>query len=129
MSVLVTGETGFIGRNLINKALKDRPNVVVFRQAGNPFPRNTSVRFHRCDLWDFRDLSSVFRQYPVDTVVHLASAGVTDAPSQDIWDTNVCGTLNLLEAAAAHGVQRSIHTGSCFELQGLGLFQAELRRA
>ncbi len=129
MSVLVTGETGFIGRNLINKALKDRPNVVVFRQAGNPFPRNTSVRFHRCDLRDFRDLSSVFRQYPVDTVVHLASAGVTDAPSQDIWDTNVCGTLNLLEAAAAHGVQRFIHTGSCFELQGLDLFQAELRRA
>lgn len=127
MVVLVTGGTGFIGRRLLALGLRDRRKVVLSRRAPESFSRgraegprrrDSSVRFVRCDLRDFKGVGAVFRRHPVDVVVHLASAGVAEGEGGEIWETNVLGTLNLLEAAAGRGVSRFIHIGSYFERFG-----------
>ncbi len=113
MTILVTGSTGFIGRNLVGKGLRGLRKILISRRGKNPFPGDPSIRFFRCDLRDPGDVRSVFRRFRIDAVIHLASAGVTPAPEGEIWETNVQGTFNLLETAAARGVRRFIHAGTC----------------
>jgi nucleoside-diphosphate-sugar epimerase len=52
-----------------------------------------------------------------DIVFHLASAGVNQAnqDAEEILQTNVMGTLHLLQMARKWNVERFVYCGSCFE--------------
>ncbi len=118
MALLITGGAGFIGRRLIQTALKERRKIVISHREANPFRSGPSVRFVRCDLRNFKDVQALFRRHAIDAVVHLAGAGITRADKEEIWATNVGGTFHLLQAAAERGVERFIHIGSYWELLG-----------
>ena len=115
MTILVTGAMGFIGRNLVGKGLRGLRKILISRQGKHPYPEDPSIRFCRCDLRDLGDVRSVFRRFRIDAVVHFATAGIRKASKQEIWETNVQGTLNLLEAAVARRVCRFINVGTCGE--------------
>jgi len=115
MSVLVTGATGFIGRNLLGNALKCHKKIVISRHGRNPFRKDPSVVLFQCDLRKFREVDAIFRRFRIDAVVHFSTAGIRKASKQEIWETNVQGTFNLLEAAVARRVCRFINVGTCGE--------------
>ena len=48
----------------------------------------------------------------VDTLFHFAAAFRKEVPRQEIWDTNVRGIENLLDAAARAEVGRFVHCSS-----------------
>jgi len=125
MRILVTGGAGFIGSHLVEKLLSVGHEVVIlddFNDFYDPqikhaniadFEKNVAVC--HVDLRENDSVRSVFRRKKVDVIVHLAArAGVRPSIQQPrlYYDTNVIGTLHLLEAARVTGVERFIFASS-----------------
>ncbi|WP_214041228.1 dTDP-glucose 4,6-dehydratase [Methanoculleus sp.] len=125
MRILVTGGLGFIGSNFIRQMLVEHPddsivNLDKVTYAGNPDnlkdiagdPRYTFVRGDICDP---EVVGSVFREHPIDAVVHFAAESHVDRSIHDssvFVRTNVLGTHVLLEEALSHGIKRFIHVST-----------------
>jgi dTDP-glucose 4,6-dehydratase len=66
--------------------------------------------FEHVDICNFEDVCSVFEKYDVDSVVHFAAESHVDRSihgPKEFIDTNITGTLNLLEAAKKHWLDNS----------------------
>lgn len=119
--VLVTGADGFIGSHL-TQMLVDRGVKVRALAQYNSF--NHWGWLEDLDLLDrvqvvcgdIRDPNFVFTLCEgVDVVFHLAALVAIPysyAAPDSYLQTNVTGTLNLVQAALRHGVQRVIHTST-----------------
>jgi len=125
MKVLVTGGAGFIGSHLVEKLLADGHDVAILDDFNDFYdPRikraNISgvaknVAVHDVDLRDGDKVASLFGKEKFDIIAHLAArAGVRPSIQrpQLYYDTNVAGTLHLLEAARTSGVERFIFASS-----------------
>ena len=125
MRILVTGGAGFIGSHLVEKLLAAGHSVAIlddFNDYYDPeikreniagFSRQVSV--HRVDLRDSGAVRTVFHGEKFEAIVHLAArAGVRPSIVHPhlYYDTNVAGTLHLLEAARITGVERFIFASS-----------------
>jgi len=125
MRVLVTGGAGFIGSHLVEKLLVANHNVVVlddFNDFYDPqikhaniagFARDVTV--YHIDLRDSESVRNLFHREKVDAIAHLAArAGVRPSIQYPrlYYDTNVGGTLHLLEAARVTGVGRFVFASS-----------------
>lgn len=110
---LVTGGAGFIGSNYIHymfNKYKDTIriiNVDVLTYAGNPenlasLETNENYIFIKEDICNKDAMHNIFKQYDIDRVVHFAAESHVDRSirnPQVFVNTNVMGTLNLLDAA------------------------------
>src|SRR5438093_4423066 len=125
MRVLVTGGAGFIGSHLVEKLLAGSHDVVVlddFNDFYDPqikhkniagFARDVTV--YHVDLRDGESVRNLFHREKVNAIAHLAArAGVRPSIQYPrlYYDTNVIGTLHLLEAARVTGVERFIFASS-----------------
>ena len=132
MRVLVTGGAGFIGSHLVEKLLRDGHGVVIlddFNDFYDPEIKRENiasvsrdVAIHQIDLRDNAAVRSLFRSEKFDAIAHLAArAGVRPSIQQPqlYYDTNVFGTLHLLEAARVTGVQRFVLASSS-SVYGIG---------
>jgi UDP-glucuronate 4-epimerase len=125
MRILVTGGAGFIGSHLVEKLLAVGHEVVVlddFNDFYDPQIKEANIAgfagdvpVYRADLRDAESVRSLFRREKLDVIAHLAArAGVRPSIQHPrlYYDTNVIGTLHLLEAARVTGVQRFIFASS-----------------
>lgn len=123
MRILVTGAEGFIGSHVVEKLVKSNHDVTAFvlynsfnsvgllKQIAASKPSNLRIL-----PGDVRDLSSLLQATAnQEVVVHLASLIAIpysyQAPRSYI-ETNVIGTLNVMEAARNAGVLRVVHTST-----------------
>ena len=120
MKTLVTGGCGFIGSHLAEMLLALGHEVVILdnlacgRKANiNSFETHAKLSFHQVDICD----RTAMRPYleGVDWVFHMA--GLADiVPSieqpDSYYQTNVTGTLNVLQCALEAGVKRLIYAAS-----------------
>lgn len=129
MRILVTGVAGFIGSHTA-EALLLRGDRVVGIDNFNAFyspdlkRRNVAAvaktgggrfRLVEGDITDERVLDALFAHERFDAIVHLAAwAGVRPSIQHpEVYvDTNVRGTLNLLERARRHGIDRFVFASS-----------------
>lgn len=143
--VLVTGAGGFIGSHLVEELLKRNVRVRAFIHY-NSFNRwgwldymmpkkETEIRTGQQDqivydnleifTGDIRDPNGIREAMKgCEVVFHLAALiGIPYSyHSPDVYvDTNVKGTLNILQAARDHGVKKIIHT-STSEVYGTAQF-------
>src|SRR6266536_2614526 len=125
MRILVTGGAGFIGSHLVEKLLAAGHEVVIlddFNDFYDPQIKHANiagfakdVTVYHVDLRDRGSVRSLFHREKVDAIAHLAArAGVRPSiqHAQLYCDTNVSGTLHLLEAARVTGVERFIFASS-----------------
>jgi len=125
MRILVTGGAGFIGSHLVEKLLGAGHEVVIlddFNDFYDPRIKHANIAGFEKDVTvchvDLREndsVRSVFRREKVEVIVHLAArAGVRPSIQSPrlYYDTNVLGTLHLLEGARVTGVQRFIFASS-----------------
>jgi dTDP-glucose 4,6-dehydratase len=125
MNVLVTGGAGFIGSSYVRLARRKQPgdlvvNVDALTYAGNlenirdleGDPRHVFVR---ADIRDGAAMLDLMRRHKVEAVVNFAAESHVDRSIQSaapFLDTNVGGTLSLLEAARAAGVRRFLQVST-----------------
>jgi len=125
MRVLVTGGAGFIGSHLVEKLLAASHDVVVlddFNDFYDPQIKHANiagfvkdVTVYHVDLRDSESVRNLFHREKVDAIAHLAArAGVRPSIQYPrlYYDTNVTGTLHLLEAARVTGIERFIFASS-----------------
>jgi UDP-glucose 4-epimerase len=119
--VIITGGTGFVGANLTRRLLSEdceihllvRPGFSTWRIQGVI----NDVRIHVVDLQNGEELDATVCQIRPDWVFHLAAYGAyswqTDLTR--MVQTNITGTINLVEACARTGYEAFINTGSSSE--------------
>ena len=125
MRILVTGGAGFIGSHLVEKLLAGGHEVSILDDFNDfydpPIKRANiagvakDIRIHEFDLRDAQAATDLFQRQQFDAVAHLAArAGVRPsiAAPELYYETNVRGTLNLLEAARVTGMRRFIFASS-----------------
>jgi UDP-glucuronate 4-epimerase len=125
--ILVTGAAGFIGSFVTRKLLARGDEVVgidnlnayydvklkearLARLQGLP-----GFRFERLDLADAAGMAELFRRARFDRVVHLAAqAGVRYSLEnpQAYVDSNITGTLNVLEGCRHNRVQHLVYAST-----------------
>jgi dihydroflavonol-4-reductase len=113
MKVFVTGATGFIGASLVRELLGEGCSI---RALVRPGSDRRNLAGLDLELWDgdLRDRSSLERGLAgCDTLYHAAADYRlwTRRPA-DMYETNVGGTRNILEAALRQGVSRVVYTSS-----------------
>lgn len=125
MRILVTGGAGFIGSHLVRKLRSLNHSVVVIDEfndfydpaikRANVAEFDPEVRVIEGDIRNPGDIESAFETGSLDSIIHIAArAGVRPSirHPQLYVDTNVTGTLNLLEAARKHEVGRFVFASS-----------------
>lgn len=127
MNILVTGGAGFIGSHLIESLLPEDHKVWCldnFNDYYDPNIKNRNiekVKDHpnyslvKGDILDEPLLDSIFSENNLDMVVHLAArAGVRPSVEQPklYQEVNVRGTINLLEQAKNHAVDKLVIASS-----------------
>jgi UDP-glucose 4-epimerase len=116
-SVLITGAGGYIGRQLVDAlvAEKDGLETVVAADVRKTLPedRTEGVRYITGDVRS-PQMIDIFREFDVDTVVHLASIVTPDKGSsrEFLYSVDVLGTKNILNACLETGVKKLIVTSS-----------------
>lgn len=111
--VLVTGASGFVGRQVVAALLARGCEVhTAGRQSGGP----PGATHHRADLLVADAASALLTASRPDTVVHCAwfveHGRFWNAPENLDW---IAATLRLARAAASSGVGRFVGAGTCME--------------
>jgi len=114
--ILVTGGAGYIGSHTI-KALLERGYRVVALDNLSVGHREFVLcdDFVQADLLDRAALERVFEKYPIRSVIHFAArtaVGESVENPEIYYYNNVVGTLNLLSAMRAHGVDEIVFSSS-----------------
>lgn len=124
MKILVTGGTGYIGSHttvqlieaghtvtIVDNLINSKENVL------NKIAEITGVRpkFYEVDLLDSERLENVFLENQFDVVMHFAGLkAVGESVEQPVryYNTNITGTLNLLQSMQKHNVKKIIFSSS-----------------
>jgi len=115
--ILVTGGAGYIGSHACKALTRAGFTPVVFDNLVTGW--RDAVKFgpfEQGDLNDRAHLDQVFAKYQPAAVMHFAALSqVGEAMSQPgrYWANNVGGSLNLIEAAVAAGVQDFVFSSTC----------------
>ncbi len=115
--VLVTGGAGYIGSHAC-KALKAAGYIpVTYDNLVTGWEEAVKFGpFERGDLMDRDRLDSVFAQYRPVAVMHFAALSQVGESMREpglYWRNNVCGSLTLIEAAAAAGCLDFVFSSTC----------------
>jgi len=110
MKIIITGATGFIGRNLLEDYDFSHFDVTLITRDLSKlesFSKKKKYKFVKADLNDLESLCKAFENQ--DILINLA-AEVRD--SSKLEETNVLGTNNIIEAIKRSTIQKVIHLSS-----------------
>jgi len=110
-TLLITGGAGFIGSHVVRKMVKVYPDTRVLNldsltYAGNlenlkDIEDQSNYHFIKGNIVESSFLEELFKEYPIDGVIHLAAESHVDRSISDPMEfihTNIVGTVNLLNA-------------------------------
>ncbi|MGY5877386.1 MAG: NAD-dependent epimerase/dehydratase family protein, partial [Candidatus Thorarchaeota archaeon] len=109
MKIAVSGASGFIGRNLIQRLVEEDHQVVALvRSSSNTDGFPDSIVSREIDLFNNGSLKKAV--HDMDVVIHLA-AYFDFFPKDEalMFQTNIEGTKNLMNACVGTSVSRFIY--------------------
>jgi len=132
--LLVTGGAGFIGSNFVRMVLSEQPDTFIVNldkltYAGNlenlaGFLDHPNHKFIKGDICDGQLIEKIIDQHRIDAIINFAAESHVDrsitGPKVFI-QTNVTGTLTLLEAARDKKLERFIQVSTDEVYGSLGL--------
>jgi len=127
MKILVTGAAGFIGFHSSQRLLGNGHEVVGIDNLNDYYDvrlkharlaileGTPDFSFLKLDLADREGMASLFREHAFDVVLHLgAQAGVRYSLANPFAyiDSNITGTLTVLEGCRHHGIKHLVYASS-----------------
>ena len=123
--LLVTGGAGFIGSNFIRYVLSEHPDCFIVNldkltYAGNlenltGFLDNANHKFIKGDICDGALIVKIIDEHKINAIINFAAESHVDRSISDpkvFIETNVTGTLTLLEAARDKKMERFIQVST-----------------
>ena len=127
MAILVTGGAGFIGSHVCDELLDKGEEVVCVDNLNSFYPPRIKIRniahnldnpkfhFHAISIREKDKLEEIFNKHTFNSIIHLAArAGVGPSIREPLKyrETNVTGTLNLLQLAREQAVPKFVFASS-----------------
>jgi UDP-glucose 4-epimerase len=113
MRVLVTGGAGFIGSHIADAAIELKHDVLVVDDLSTGKAANVpkAAQFAQLDIRDGAKLTEAIARFRPDVISHQAAQTSVAISARDPLrdaEINIIGSINLFDAAVAHGVARVI---------------------
>ncbi|MDD5673824.1 MAG: UDP-glucose 4-epimerase GalE [Chitinivibrionales bacterium] len=117
MNVLVVGGAGYIGSHVVRALLDKKYGVTVFDNLSSGSRENlfAEAQFIQGDILDRAALSEAMQDGAFGGLIHLAAfkaAGESMLKPEKYSVNNICGTINILNAAAECGINRIVFSSS-----------------
>lgn len=119
--IFITGANGFLGSNLVKRALFYKAKVIVlikedirlslFKIEG----LGSKCKIYRGDLVDGKLINSIFKNNKIDLCFHIAAqaiVGIANNSPLPTFRANIEGAWNILEAARVYGVKAMVVASS-----------------
>ncbi|MGB2601564.1 MAG: NAD(P)-dependent oxidoreductase [Candidatus Omnitrophota bacterium] len=119
MKILVTGATGFIGKNLVNNLLEKGHEVVciVRKTSKVDYLKEKKVSLVVADLLDSDEVEKVFSEIGPEAVFHCAAA-VMENNEGKLHNVNVTSTRNICKACYGNNIRRLVYLSSIAVISG-----------
>lgn len=129
MKILVTGGSGFLGSHIADALSDAGHEVVILDRASSPWLRPNQKMI----VGSIQDAKAVNDAIAgCDVVFHLAAmADISDAMKspREAIETNIMGTVELLEAARIHNLKRFVFASSIYVYSQQGSFYRTTKQA
>ena len=120
MKILITGGAGYIGSHVVKEFLDRRYRVTVYDNLSSGLKENlfNEAEFIQGDILDYHTLTEAMKKSsnaPFDAIVHLAAlkaAGESMEKPEIYSSNNICGTINILNAASFSGIKKIVFSSS-----------------
>lgn len=109
-SILVTGGSGFIGRHLVARLLRENRAVRVLSRSSPPGIQGSGLEWHAGDIRIRSQVHAAMRG--VETVYHAAALVPGRTRDGDFRETNVEGTRNVVDTSLRNGAGRLVFVSS-----------------
>jgi nucleoside-diphosphate-sugar epimerase len=119
--ILLTGGTGFVGACLARRLIQDGHELHLLARNGFAAWRLTDIQHHihlyDVNLTHHNAVEGAVEAIRPDWIFHLAAYGAYSSQTdvRRIFETNLMGTLNLVEACLKIGFESFVNTGSSSE--------------
>lgn len=120
--ILISGGTGFVGSAIVRALVDKQPKcavTVIDRSGPRPEHALPKITCMQVDITIAAEVHKAFELVQPHVVIHTAGIVPTLADrfdrrlEREVWETNVVGTQNMLDAAAQNEVEAFIYTSTC----------------
>jgi len=119
-TILVTGGAGYIGSNCVKELISRGYEIIVLDNLvyghRDLVDQVLKVKLIEGDLQDRLLLDDIFANHPINAVIHFAAyayVGESVSDPAKYYRNNVVGTLTLLEAMLAVGINKIVFSSTC----------------
>tara|TARA_Y100001970_G_C14230273_1_gene858167 strand:+ start:2253 stop:3125 length:873 start_codon:yes stop_codon:yes gene_type:complete len=120
--VMVFGGSGFLASHVADSLTKNGYKVYIFDKKKSKY-KSRNQTFIRGDILNKKQVLKITKK--IDIVYHFASVADIDAANNDPYNTlntNIFGTINILEACVKNKIKRIIFASSIYALSEQGGF-------
>jgi nucleoside-diphosphate-sugar epimerase len=105
MKILATGAAGFVGVNMVRRLIKENHEVHAFIHSGSSWRLQgidkKDINLYHVDIRNRDDVEHYVKSIKPQAICHMATFGAypdTQKDSDQIYDVNLIGTINMIRA-------------------------------